>query len=33
MQATGAQAVTMEDSLSCIHGSLGKNTPGVASIC
>lgn len=27
MQATGAQAVTMEDSLSCIHGSLGKNTP------
>jgi molybdopterin-dependent oxidoreductase alpha subunit len=27
MQASGAQAVTMEDSLSCIHGSLGKNTP------
>jgi molybdopterin-dependent oxidoreductase alpha subunit len=27
VQATGAQAVTMEDSLSCIHGSLGKNTP------
>ena len=27
MQETGAQAVTMEDSLSCIHGSLGKNTP------
>lgn len=27
MQATGAQAVTMEDSLSCIHGSLGKNKP------
>jgi molybdopterin-dependent oxidoreductase alpha subunit len=26
-QDTGAQAVTMEDSLSCIHGSLGKNTP------
>jgi molybdopterin-dependent oxidoreductase alpha subunit len=26
-QASGAQAVTMEDSLSCIHGSLGKNTP------
>jgi molybdopterin-dependent oxidoreductase alpha subunit len=26
-QAGGAQAVTMEDSLSCIHGSLGKNTP------
>ncbi|VWX46669.1 FdhF/YdeP family oxidoreductase [Novosphingobium sp. 9U] len=26
-QATGEQAVTMEDSLSCIHGSLGKNTP------
>ena len=26
-QATGPQAVTMEDSLSCIHGSLGKNTP------
>ncbi|MBF7015510.1 FdhF/YdeP family oxidoreductase (plasmid) [Novosphingobium resinovorum] len=27
VQATGSQAVTMEDSLSCIHGSLGKNTP------
>jgi molybdopterin-dependent oxidoreductase alpha subunit len=27
MQAGGAQAVTMEDSLSCIHGSVGKNTP------
>ena len=27
LQATGAQAVTMEDSLSCIHGSLGKITP------
>jgi molybdopterin-dependent oxidoreductase alpha subunit len=26
-QASGAQAVTMEDSLSCIHGSLGKNRP------
>jgi molybdopterin-dependent oxidoreductase alpha subunit len=26
-QESGAQAVTMEDSLSCIHGSLGKNTP------
>jgi molybdopterin-dependent oxidoreductase alpha subunit len=26
-QASGSQAVTMEDSLSCIHGSLGKNTP------
>lgn len=26
-QAGGDQAVTMEDSLSCIHGSLGKNTP------
>ncbi|MBB4859390.1 molybdopterin-dependent oxidoreductase alpha subunit [Novosphingobium chloroacetimidivorans] len=26
-QASGEQAVTMEDSLSCIHGSLGKNTP------
>ncbi|MGF7147325.1 molybdopterin-dependent oxidoreductase alpha subunit [Sphingomonas zeicaulis] len=26
-QATGPQAVTMEDSLSCIHGSLGKNRP------
>jgi molybdopterin-dependent oxidoreductase alpha subunit len=26
-QVSGAQAVTMEDSLSCIHGSLGKNTP------
>ena len=27
MQAEGAQAVTMEDSLSCIHGSLGKISP------
>jgi molybdopterin-dependent oxidoreductase alpha subunit len=27
MQASGEQSVTMEDSLSCIHGSLGKNTP------
>jgi molybdopterin-dependent oxidoreductase alpha subunit len=27
MQAGGAQSVTMEDSLSCIHGSLGRNTP------
>ncbi|AOR80677.1 FdhF/YdeP family oxidoreductase [Novosphingobium resinovorum] len=27
VQATGSQAVTMEDSISCIHGSLGKNTP------
>lgn len=27
MQATGAQAVTMEDSLSCVHGSLGNITP------
>ncbi|TCU54630.1 molybdopterin-dependent oxidoreductase alpha subunit [Novosphingobium sp. PhB57] len=27
LQESGAQAVTMEDSLSCIHGSLGKNTP------
>jgi molybdopterin-dependent oxidoreductase alpha subunit len=27
MQASGAQKVTMEDSLSCIHGSLGTNTP------
>lgn len=27
LQASGPQAVTMEDSLSCIHGSLGKNTP------
>lgn len=26
-QASGAQAVTMEDSLSCIHGSLGRNKP------
>ncbi|TCU51760.1 molybdopterin-dependent oxidoreductase alpha subunit [Novosphingobium sp. PhB57] len=26
-QESGAQAVTMEDSLSCIHGSLGKNKP------
>ncbi|MGF7153695.1 FdhF/YdeP family oxidoreductase [Novosphingobium gossypii] len=27
LQSTGAQAVTMEDSLSCIHGSVGRNTP------
>jgi molybdopterin-dependent oxidoreductase alpha subunit len=27
VQAGGEQAVTMEDSLSCIHGSLGKNKP------
>lgn len=27
MQASGPQAVTMEDSLSCIHGSLGKAEP------
>jgi molybdopterin-dependent oxidoreductase alpha subunit len=27
LQETGSQAVTMEDSLSCIHGSLGKNRP------
>ncbi|WP_419827044.1 FdhF/YdeP family oxidoreductase [Sphingomonas sp.] len=27
MQASGPQKVTMEDSLSCIHGSLGTNTP------
>lgn len=27
MQVTGAQAVTMEDSLSCIHGSLGRAAP------
>jgi len=27
LQASGRQAVTMEDSLSCIHGSLGKNKP------
>lgn len=27
MQGSGAQAVTMEDSLSHIHGSLGKRTP------
>ena len=27
MQESGAQAVTMEDSLSCIHGSLGKISP------
>jgi molybdopterin-dependent oxidoreductase alpha subunit len=26
-QSGGAQKVTMEDSLSCIHGSFGKNTP------
>ena len=27
MQASGRQAVTMEDSLSCIQGSLGRRTP------
>jgi len=27
LQAGEPQAVTMEDSLSCIHGSLGRNTP------
>jgi molybdopterin-dependent oxidoreductase alpha subunit len=27
MQANGPQKVTMEDSLSCIHGSFGKNKP------
>ncbi|WP_240530276.1 FdhF/YdeP family oxidoreductase [Novosphingobium sp. PC22D] len=27
MQESGPQAVTMEDSLSCIHGSLGKRKP------
>jgi len=27
MQESGPQKVTMEDSLSCIHGSFGKNTP------
>ncbi len=27
MQATGPQAVSMEDSLSCIHGSIGKRAP------
>jgi len=27
VQASGEQSVTMEDSLSCIHGSLGKNRP------
>ncbi|MET0251796.1 MAG: molybdopterin dinucleotide binding domain-containing protein, partial [Novosphingobium sp.] len=27
VQESGEQAVTMEDSLSCIHGSLGKNKP------
>ncbi|WP_404710319.1 FdhF/YdeP family oxidoreductase [Sphingomonas sp. MMS24-J13] len=27
MQAGGPQKVTMEDSLSCIHGSFGKNKP------
>lgn len=27
MQATGPQTVTMEDSLSCIHGSIGKRKP------
>ncbi len=26
-EAGGEQTVTMEDSLSCIHGSVGKNTP------
>ena len=32
MQVAGAQAVTMEDSLSCIHGSLGRNTPASADL-
>lgn len=32
MQESGAQAVTMEDSLSCIHGSLGKNRPASAHL-
>lgn len=32
MQASGAQAVTMEDSLSCIHGSLGSNAPASSSL-
>jgi len=27
LQASGPQSVTMEDSLSCIHGSVGKNKP------
>jgi len=27
LQASGPQKVTMEDSLSCVHGSLGKNKP------
>ena len=27
MQASGAQAVSMEDSMSCIHGSVGKREP------
>jgi len=27
IQASGSQAVTMEDSLSCIHGSIGKAKP------
>ncbi len=27
IQATGPQAVSMEDSLSCIHGSIGKRAP------
>ncbi|MDB3936174.1 FdhF/YdeP family oxidoreductase [Granulosicoccus sp.] len=27
MQASGAQAVSMEDSMSCIHGSIGKRAP------
>ncbi len=27
LQASGPQVVSMEDSLSCIHGSLGKHTP------
>ena len=27
MQASGAQAVTMEDTFSCIHGSLGRRPP------
>lgn len=32
MQESGPQAVTMEDSLSCIHGSLGKNRPASAQL-
>ncbi|WP_157220874.1 FdhF/YdeP family oxidoreductase [Flavisphingomonas formosensis] len=32
MQESGPQTVTMEDSLSCIHGSFGKNKPASADL-